>query len=82
MNLVLRVRFSHVLVLLGLIGRFDAFRPKGHEFESRSSRHVDYRDFGQVLHRRCLWRFGVKLRHSIRAVLGAPLSSSGLEEAL
>ena len=30
----------------------------------------------------CLWRFVVKLRHSIRAVSGAPLSSSGLEEAL
>ena len=29
-----------------------------------------------------LWRFGVKLRHSIRAASGAPLSSSGLEEAL
>src|SRR6218665_638936 len=29
-----------------------------------------------------LWRFGVKLRHSIRAVSGAPLSSNGLEEAL
>jgi len=29
-----------------------------------------------------LWRFGVKLRHSIRAVSGAPLSSRGLEEAL
>ena len=32
--------------------------------------------------RSCLWRFGVKLRHSIRAVSGAPLSSSELEEAL
>src|SRR6218665_78018 len=30
----------------------------------------------------CLWRFGVNLRHSICAVLGALLSSSGLEEAL
>ena len=29
-----------------------------------------------------LWRFGVKLRHSIRAVSGALLSRSGLEEAL
>jgi len=28
------------------------------------------------------WRFGVKLRYSIRVVSGAPLSSSGLEEAL
>jgi len=29
-----------------------------------------------------LWRFGVKLQHNIRAVQGAPLSSSVLEEAL
>jgi len=28
------------------------------------------------------WRFGVRLRHSIRAVSGALLSRSGLEEAL
>src|SRR6218665_1126283 len=28
----------------------------------------------------CLFRFGVKLLHSIRAVSGAPLSSCGLEE--
>ena len=27
-----------------------------------------------------MWHFGVKLPHSIRAVLGAPLSSSGLED--
>ena len=26
------------------------------------------------------WRFGVKLRHSVLAVSGAPLSSSGLEK--
>ena len=26
----------------------------------------------------CLWRFGMKLRHSIRVVSLAPLSSSGL----
>jgi len=30
----------------------------------------------------CLWSFGVKLRNSIRAVSGAPLSSSDLEDAL
>jgi len=30
----------------------------------------------------CLWRFGVKLRHSANAVSGALLSSCGLEEAL
>ena len=32
--------------------------------------------------RSCLWRFGVKLWQSIRAVSGARLSNSGLEEAL
>jgi len=41
------------------------------------------RDLGQVLHSQLpVGAFGVKLRHSIRAVSGAPLSSSGLEEAL
>ena len=43
------------------IGRVDAFRRKGHGFDSR---------------------FSMKLRHSIRAVSVAHLSSSGLEEAL
>ena len=64
------------------IGRVEAFRPKGHEFESRSSRHVG--TLGKFLTHSSLWRFGVKLRHSIRALSGAPLtlSSSGLEEAL
>ena len=52
---------------------------KGHGFDSRSSRHVG--TLGKFLTHNSLWRFGVKLRHSIRAVLGAPLSSSGLEEA-
>jgi len=32
--------------------------------------------------RSCLWRFGVKLRRSIHAVPGVPLSSSRLEESL
>jgi len=58
----------------------DAFRPKGHGFDSRSSRHV--RTLGKFFTRSCLWRFGVKFRHSIGAVSGANLSSSGLEEAL
>ena len=47
-------------------GRVDAFRSKGHGFDSIAA----------------TWRFGVKFRHSIRAVSGAPLSSSGLEEAV
>ena len=59
------------------IGGFDVFRPKDREFESRSSRHV--RILNKSFTRSCLWRLGVKLRHSIRAVSGAPLSSSLLE---
>ena len=63
-----------------LIGRFDAVRPKGRGFESRSGRHVG--TLGKSRTRSCLWRFGVKLRRSLRAVSGALPSSSGLEEAL
>ena len=62
------------------IGRFDAFRLKGRWFESCSSRHV--RTLGKYFTRSCLWRFDVKLRHSICAVSGALMISSGLEEAL
>ena len=59
------------------IGRVDAFRPKGHGFDSRSSRHV-----GTFTHS-CLWCLRVKLWHSIRAVSRVPLrSNSGLEGAL
>jgi len=61
------------------IGWVDAFRPKGHLFDSRSS-HVG--TLGKSFTHSCLWRFSVKFRHSIHAVLGGPLSSSGLEEAL
>ena len=60
--------------------RVDAFRTKGHEFDSRSSWHVG--TLGKYFTRSCLWHFCVKFRHSIRAVSGAPLISSGLEEAL
>ena len=45
------------------IGRFVAFRPNCHGFESRSSRHVD--TLGKFFTRSCLWRFGVKLRHIV-----------------
>ena len=63
------------------IGRVDTFRLKGHGFDSRSSHHVG--TLGKSFTHRCLWRFGVKFRHSIRAVSGAPLSSTGgLEEML
>ena len=48
---------------------------KGRRFESCSSRHKSFT-------RSCLWRFAVKLRHSLHTVSGAPLSSSGLEDAL
>ena len=63
-----------------LIGRFVVFSPKGHGLKSRSSHHVKI--LGKSFTRNCLWRFGVKLRHSIRAVSGAHLISSGLEDAL
>ena len=49
-----------------LIGRFDAFRPKGRGFKSHSSHHVG--TLCKSFTRSCLWRFGIKLRHSIRAV--------------
>src|SRR6218665_1050226 len=63
-----------------LSGRFDALPPEGRRFESHSSRHVG--TLGKSFTRSCLWRFGVKLRHSICAVPGMPLRSSGHEEAL
>ena len=53
---------------------------EGCGLKSRSSRHVGTLD--KSFAHSCLWRFSVKLRHSIRAVLGAPLNSNGLEEAL
>ena len=56
------------------IGWVDSFRG----FDSLFSHHVG--TLGKSLTHSCLWRFGVKLRHSIRAVSGALLSRSGLEE--
>jgi len=64
----------------GSLGRFNAFRLKGRWFESRSRCHVW--TLGKSFTHSCLWRFGMKLRHSVRAVSGAPLSISGIEEAL
>ena len=58
-----------------LIGIVDAFRSKGRGFESCSSHQVG--TLGKSFTLSCLWHFGVKLQHSIRA-----LGSSGLEEAL
>ena|SRR6218665_1957687 len=60
------------------IGRVDAFRPKGHGFDSRSIAATYIGTLGKSFTQRCLWRFGVKFRHSIRAVSGAPLSTSRL----
>src|SRR6218665_2525348 len=48
-----------------LIGRYVAFRPKGRWFESHSSRHVG--TLGKSFTRSCLWRFGVKFRHSVES---------------
>src|SRR6218665_1785747 len=53
---------------------------EGSWFDFHYSHHVG--TLGKSFARSCLWRIGVKLRHSIRAVSGAPLSSGGLEEAL
>src|SRR6218665_563431 len=58
-----------------LIGRVDACRLEGHGFESGSSCHEG--TLGKPFTLSCLWYFNVKLRHSIRAVSGAPLSSGG-----
>ena len=58
------------------IGRVGAFRPKGHGFDSCSSRYVG--TLGKSFTHSCLWHFGVKFRHRIRVVSGALLSSSGL----
>src|SRR6218665_1360060 len=49
-------------------------------FEFRSCRQVE--TLGKSFTRSCLWGLDVKLRHRIRAVSGAPLNNSGLEEAL
>ena len=65
-----------ILIIRGawwLIGRFEAFRPKGRGFEYRCSRHVG--SLGKSFTRSCLWLFGVKLRHSICAVFGALLGT-------
>ena len=72
-----------IIVICGMwwrFGRVDAFRTKGHGFNSRSSCHV--RTLGKSFTHSCLLHFGVKFWHSIRAVSGAPLSSRGLEGAL
>ena len=59
-----------------LSGKFSAYRLESRMFESHSSHHIG--TIGLVLHSQlpaALWSV-----NSINAVLGAPLSSSGLEE--
>jgi len=64
------------------IGWVDSFQPSSsafsHGFDSRSSRHVG------TLGKSLTHNYGVKFRHSraTRALSGALLSRSGLEEAL
>jgi len=72
--------YDNLMKYVHLWGVGGTFRRKGHGFDSRCSRHVD--TLGKSFTLSCLWCFGIKFWHSIRAVLGAPLSSSGLEEAL
>ena len=73
--LKVRVR-SYVVGRVWRISRVDAFRPN----DSRSSHHIG--TLGKSFTHSCLWRFGVKFWHSICAVSGVPLSSSGPEEVL
>src|SRR6218665_927675 len=75
--------YIHVCPICGMwwcISSVKAFRPEGRGFKSRSTHHIE--TLGKSLTRSCLWRFGVKLQHSIRAVSGVLLSSGGLEEVL
>jgi len=58
-------------------GWVDSFQPEGRGFDSRPSRQVG--TLGKSLTHNCLWCFGMKLWHSIRAVSGVLLSRSGLE---
>ena|SRR6218665_3011892 len=69
-------------VMAHWLSRIDCFQPEGRGLDSRSSRHVGTLGKSLTHSHSCMWRFGVKLRHSIRAVSGALLSRSGLEEAL
>ena len=78
----LRLTSSNSNTIVGRGGTLVDSSPFVRGFESLASRHVETLD--KSFPRCCMWRFGVKLRHSIHAVSGAPLStcSSGLEEAL
>src|SRR6218665_963232 len=70
----------YVFMYLWGMGGTLAFRPKDHGLDSCSRRRVG--TLGKSLTYSCPWRFFVKFRYSIHAVSGAPLCSSGLEEAL
>jgi len=61
---VLDKNFTDTVWTWWRFGRVDAYRPKGHEFDSCSSRHVG--TLGKSFTHSCHWRFGVKFRHSIR----------------
>ena len=74
-----RIRISNSFWYLALVS-VNNLTFENQLWSFRSSRHVG--TLGKSFTRSCLWRFGVKLRHSIRAVSAAPLSSSRLEEAL
>src|SRR6218665_1868656 len=74
------LKLKHITRTWWRIDRVEAFQPEDCGFESRSSRHKG--TLRKSLTHSCLWRFSVKLRHSICAVSGTLLSRSGLEEAL
>ena len=50
-------------------GKFGALSPEGRRFESHASRHVG--TLGKFFTLSCLFRFGMKLRHSNDAVVGS-----------
>jgi len=69
----------HNLQLVGPIAKGNAFTLKGSFTLSVCVKGLVHR---KSFTRSCLWRFRVKLQHSIRAVSGEPLSSSRFEEVL
>src|SRR6218665_3870889 len=74
------LKLKHITGTWWRIVRVEAFQPEDCGFESRSSRHIG--TLRKSLTHSCLWRYGVKLRHSILALSGPLLGSTGIEEAL
>src|SRR6218665_1350752 len=70
---------QYVVLCVWRIGIVDAFHPKGHEFDSRSSRHLG--TLGKYVTHSYLWRFGMKFRYRILAVSGVPLSSQSINQS-